>query len=113
MKAGPALTPARAAFKTAGHPLFCLGDPIQQYLLATGKTLFKTLDWTSLRRLQIALDSASIHLADSTGWSRTLDRSDLETLTTLIRERDPDVIEGHDLFKKILPALAAHARKQR
>ena len=48
--------------------------------------------------------------ADSTGWSQTLDRSELEPLTALIRERDPDVIEGHDLFKKILPGLAAHAR---
>ena len=105
-----ALTRARAAFKAASQPVFSLGDPVQQYLLATGKTLFKTLDWPNLRRLQIALDSRSIHLADSTGWSQTLDRSQLETLTSLIQQRDPDVIEGHDLFKKILPALAAHAR---
>lgn len=108
-----ALTKARAAFKTVSHPVFSLDDPIQQYLLATGKTLFKTLEWPNLRRLQIALDSHSIHLADSTGWSQTLDRSGLETLTSLIRQRDPDVIEGHDLFKKILPALAAHARNAR
>jgi DNA polymerase elongation subunit (family B) len=106
----PALSKARTALKAASHPFFALGDPIQQYLLATGKTLFKTLEWSALRRLRIALDSHSIHLADSTGWSGTLDRSQLETLTSLIRERDPDVIEGHDLFKKILPALGAHAR---
>jgi DNA polymerase elongation subunit (family B) len=105
-----ALTKAKAALKTCAHPVFSLGDPIQQYLLATGKTLFKTLEWPSLRRLQIAVDSSSIHLADSTGWSQTLGRSELETLTAIIRERDPDVIEGHDLFKKILPGLAAHAR---
>jgi DNA polymerase elongation subunit (family B) len=105
-----ALTKAKAALKTAAHPTFSLGDPIQQYLLASGKTLFKTLEWSALRRLQIAVDSQSIHLADSTGWSETLDRSALETLTKVIQERDPDVIEGHDLFKKILPGLAAHAR---
>jgi DNA polymerase elongation subunit (family B) len=105
-----ALTKARAALKTGAHPAFNLGDPIQQYLLATGKTLFKTLEWTDIRRLQIAMDSHSIQLADSTGWSKALDRSELEALTRLIRERDPDVIEGHDLFKRILPALAAHAR---
>jgi DNA polymerase elongation subunit (family B) len=104
------LTKSKAALKTASHPFFALGDSIQQYLLATGKTLFKTLEWTNLRRMQIAVDSRSIHLADSTGWAQELDRSDLEKLTTLIRERDPDVIEGHDLFKKILPGLAAHAR---
>ena len=105
-----ALTNAKAALKVAAHPVFSLGDPIQQYLLATGKTLFKTLEWPNLRRLQLAVDSASIHLADSTGWSRMLDRSELAALTEIIRERDPDVIEGHDLFKKILPGLAAHAR---
>jgi hypothetical protein len=108
-----ALGRAKAALKAAAHPHFSLGDPVQQYLLFTGKTLFKTLEWPSLRRLQIALDSHSIQLADSTGWSRTLGRSELDTLTSLIRERDPDVIEGHDLFKKILPALAAHAATQR
>jgi len=105
-----ALTKARAALKTTGHPAFILSDPIQQYLLTTGKTLFKTLEWGDIRRLQVAVDSQSIHLADSTGWTRTLGRSELETLTALIRERDPDVIEGHDLFKKILPGVAAHAR---
>ena len=105
-----ALATARAVLKTAAYPVFSLGDPIQQYLLATGKTLFKGLEWTQLRRLRIAIDADSIHLGDSTGWSRTLGRSELETLTSLIRQRDPDVIEGHDLFKKILPALAARAR---
>jgi DNA polymerase elongation subunit (family B) len=103
-------TKAKAALKLSGHPFFAQGDSIQQYLLATGKTLFKTLEWANLRRMQIAMDSRSIHLADSTGWARELDRSGLEELTALIRERDPDVIEGHDLFKKILPGLAAHAR---
>ena len=104
------LTQGKAALKAAGHPFFSLSDPLQQYLLLTGKTLFKRLEWTALRRMQIAVDSHFIHLADSTGWTEKLDRSELEKLTALVRERDPDVIEGHDLFKKILPGLAAHAR---
>jgi len=104
------LSEAKSALKTAGHPNFSLGDPVQQYLLQTGKTLFKGLEWNDLRRMQIAVDSDSIHLADSSGWSQTLDRSELGPLGSLIQERDPDVIEGHDLFKKILPGLAAHAR---
>jgi DNA polymerase elongation subunit (family B) len=103
-------TKAKAALKAAGQASFSLGDPIQQYLLATGKTLFKGLEWPDLRRLRIAADSKAIHLADSTGWAETLDRAALTRLTELIRERDPDVIEGHDLFKKILPGIAAHAR---
>jgi hypothetical protein len=38
------LTKAKAAMKTCGHPFFVLGDSIQQFLISTGKTLFKTLD---------------------------------------------------------------------
>ena len=105
-----ALTATKAAFKIAGCPVFSLGDPIQQYLLASGKTLFKSLEWPDLRRVQIALDSDSIQLADSAGWSQSLERGDLAGLCEVIRQRDPDIIEGHDLFKKILPALSAHAR---
>src|SRR5579864_977812 len=101
---------AKAALKAAGRSNFSLSDPAQQYLLATGKTLFKGMEWPELRRMQIAADSKSIHLADSSGWAETLDRSELEKLSALIRERDPDVIEGHDLFKKTLPGIAAHAR---
>ena len=100
----------KAALKAAGVASFSLGDPAQQYLLSTGKTFFKGMEWTELRRMQIFVDAKSIHLADNFGWAETLDRSELERLTALIRERDPDVIEGHDLFKKILPGLAAHAR---
>src|SRR6202043_40733 len=32
-------------------------------------------------------------------------------LTALIKERDPDVIEGHDLFRVHLPYLVARAKK--
>ena len=32
-------------------------------------------------------------------------------ITALIGQRDPDVIEGHELFRVILPALTAHGKK--
>jgi DNA polymerase elongation subunit (family B) len=35
----------------------------------------------------------------------------LKQLTVIIKERDPDVIEGHDLFRFDLPYLVARARK--
>lgn len=100
----------RGALKTEGVKHFALGDPVQQFLLGTGKTLFKGMEWTELRRMQIALEADGISLSDHTGWTETLGRSDFKKLNELIAERDPDVIEGHDLFKKTLPALAAHAR---
>jgi DNA polymerase I len=63
----------------------------------------------------------SIALSDNTGWEELLtvdpanseesERSALKRLTSLIKERDPDVIEGHNLFRFDLPYLVARARK--
>src|SRR5881398_3551988 len=63
----------------------------------------------------------SIALSDNTGWEELMivdpnnveesERAALKRLTALIKERDPDVIEGHDLFRVHLPYLAGRARK--
>src|SRR4029079_3067968 len=63
----------------------------------------------------------SIALSDNTGWEELIivdankvkesERSALRRLTALIKERDPDVIEGHDLFRVHLPYLVARAKK--
>src|SRR5438128_2604795 len=39
------------------------------------------------------------------------ERNALKRLTALIKERDSDVIEGHDLFRVYLPLLVARAKK--
>jgi DNA polymerase, archaea type len=108
---------AARAEKT-GLPVFALNDPVQQFLTATGRTLFKGLSIDTLRRLQIHLSPDAIELADSTGWEQTLtaepgegERTALERLQEIIEERDPDVIEGHQLFKIILPALTERAKR--
>ncbi len=130
----PAFQAARTA-KT-GAPLFALNDPVQQFLTATGKTLFKGMLFESLRRMQIhlavALPEDSPHadaardaisliaLSDATGWEEILrvepgniesERAALERLQAIVEERDPDVIEGHQLFKFILPFLTERARR--
>jgi DNA polymerase elongation subunit (family B) len=63
----------------------------------------------------------SIALSDNTGWEELIvvdpanpdesERAALKRLTALIKERDPDVIEGHNLFRFDLPVLVARARK--
>jgi len=63
----------------------------------------------------------SIALSDNSGWEELLvvdsknaeesERATLKRLTSLIKERDPDVIEGHDLFRVHLPLLVARAKK--
>jgi DNA polymerase I len=63
----------------------------------------------------------SIALSDNTGWEELIvvdpakveesEKAALKRLTALIKERDPDVIEGHNLFRFDLPYLVARARK--
>src|SRR5213596_2933716 len=63
----------------------------------------------------------SIALSDNTGWEELLivdpknveesEHAALKRLTAIIKERDPDVIEGHNLFRSDLPYLVARAKK--
>jgi DNA polymerase elongation subunit (family B) len=116
----------RNGLKNAGRSFFALSDPVQHYLTHTGRTLFKGLAFEELRRLQLevlSLDERlmSIALSDNTGWEELIlvdpdnaeesERAALKRLTAVIRERDPDAIEGHNLFRSDLPFLVARARK--
>jgi DNA polymerase, archaea type len=92
-------------------------DPVHQFLLQSGKTLFGGIDFADLRRMQLHCTTShmpgakgsgtspeyskitSIGLCDSNGWETTLTtkRSDeagmLEKFVELLIERDPDIIE--------------------
>ena len=124
----------RNGLKSAGRSFFALSDPVQHYLTHTGRTLFKGLAFEELRRLQLEVLAVagiddpgqderlmSIALSDNTGWEELIvvdptkaeesERAALKRVTALIKERDPDVIEGHNLFRSDLPLLVARARK--
>src|SRR6266700_1582772 len=119
----------RNGLKIAGRDFFAFTDPVQHYLTATGRTLFKDLSFEELKRMQLEMLSSegdddhlmSIALSDSTGWEELLvvdpnnveesERNALRRLTALIKERDPDVIEGHNLFRAHLSYLVARAKK--
>jgi len=128
----------RNGLKSAGRDFFAFTDPVQHYLTATGRTLFKDLPFEELKRMQVEVLSfengitgvgdpghrdhiMSIALSDNTGCEELLlvdpknveesERAALKRLTAIIKERDPDVIEGHDLFRFDLPYLVARAKK--
>src|SRR4029077_2558849 len=116
----------RNGLKNAGRDFFALTDPVQHYLTATGRTLFKDLPFEELKRMQLEVLAndehiMSIALSDNTGWEELLvvdpkkadesERDAIRQVTALIKERDPDVIEGHDLFRSDLPYLVARAKK--
>ncbi len=124
----------RNGLKKTGRDFFAFTDPVQHYLTATGRTLFKDLKFEELKRMQLEVLTVagagdpgnqdqimSITLSDNTGWEELIrvdannveesEREAIKRLTALIKERDPDVIEGHDLFRVHLPVLVGRARK--
>ena len=120
-----------------GAPYLFLGDAVHQYLLQAGRTSFGGLGFGDLRRLALDIEvmtgeghefpSAArsadriiaVALADSTGFRHVVrgdrldERAVLEECTRIIRERDPDVIEGHNIFRFDLEYLEARARMHR
>jgi DNA polymerase elongation subunit (family B) len=118
-------------------PYRFLNDPVHQFLLRSGKTSFLGTSFGDLRRLALDIEVTTapgfefpnaaresdriiaIALADTSGFTTVLsgaDRSEAELLvecTRILRERDPDVIEGHNIFRFDLEYLEARARRHR
>ena len=132
------LVALRNGLKKANRDFFAFSDPVQHYLTATGRTSFKGLPFEDLKRMQLEVlpwedgvaeggDTGrddhimSIALSDNTGWEELVivdpaiveesEHAALKRLTALIKERDPDVIEGHNLFRSDLPYLVSRAKK--
>jgi DNA polymerase, archaea type len=101
--------------------------PVEQYLMQTGKVYFHDLKFSDLRRLQFDLETTSlssehgrifmIAVRDSRGLEVALEAPKPEDeakiileLCELIRERDPDVIENHNLMGFDLPFLEGRAK---
>jgi DNA polymerase I len=115
-------------------PYLFLSDPVHQFLLLTGKTLFKGLDFKDLHRLALDIETAtapgyafsnpsrqedrilSVALMDNRGNEEVLfateyeEREMLEALGSRIQSLDPDVLEGHNLFNFDLEYIDTRAR---
>jgi DNA polymerase, archaea type len=109
--------------------LHVITDPATQYLMQTGRTLFKGMAYGDLHRLQLDIETYTtpghrfsnaarpgdriilVALSDSSGWQHVIDGkklSEKEMLADLVRivaTRDPDVIEGHNIFNFDLPYI--------
>ncbi|MBV8951177.1 MAG: ribonuclease H-like domain-containing protein, partial [Actinobacteria bacterium] len=100
-------------------------DPVEQFLMLSGQTFFKDMSFDGLHRFQFDLETTGLNedrdrifmisMFDSTGWHAcldTLDRSEDEVLrrfVQIVRERDPDVLENHNIFGFDLAFLARRA----
>jgi DNA polymerase elongation subunit (family B) len=116
-----------------GAPYLYLSDPVHQHLLRSGTTLFKGMEFEELRRLALDIETfcaegyefsnperaedriISIAVMDSAGYEEVLFGEEipegemLERLGEIIRDRDPDVIEGHNLFRFDLEYIRVRA----
>jgi len=101
--------------------VYLVGSPAQQYMMQTGRTCFLDMTPDDLHRLQLDIEVISdesfpnaerpedkiiiVALADNRGWTELLHLRDgidekrlLQELVYVLREKDPDVIEGHNIF---------------
>ena len=117
-------------------PYLYISDPVHQFLLLTGKTLFKGLSFKHIHRVALDIETAcvpgfefsnpqreedrilSIAMMDNRGYSEVLSGHEMEekemlvSLGKRITKLDPDVIEGHNLFNFDLEYIRARAKMQ-
>jgi DNA polymerase elongation subunit (family B) len=100
--------------------------PVEQYLMLSGRTCFRGLQYGDLHRMQIDFETTALDpshgrifmaaVRDNLGLELLLEApaADDEArliveLCALVRERDPDVIENHNLFGFDMPFLVERA----
>jgi DNA polymerase I len=115
----------RRALRDQHREIISYGSFARQYLMLSGKTLFKGMTFADLHRVQLDIETTTltpdqqgaqvlmIALSDTRGYEALLDGDEkqiLEQLIERIQALDPDVIEGHNLFGFDVPYLAARAK---
>ncbi len=109
-------------------------DAVSQFLMQTGMTLFKGMEFDELHRLQLDIETYSargskfsnasrpedriilVALSDNRGWEEVVGNPHmtedalLREVIGIIRKRDPDVIEGHNIYNFDLPYMMARCR---
>ena len=119
----------RATGQTQGRPdaLYLISNPVQQYFMQSGRTLFKEMTFDDLHRLQLDIEVYSegafpnadrpddaiiiVSMTDNRGWDCVLDARDqseealLRQTVHTLQQRDPDVIEGHNIYNFDFPYL--------
>ena len=138
LKARAHLQKATGRLQTAPDaPYLFFSDPIQQDLILTGQTHFLTLPFGSLHRMQLDIETyctggyefpsaaraedriTAIALSDNTGWEHVIsgkaltEAGMLQELVRIVHERDPDVLEGHNLFRFDLEYIEARAKRHK
>lgn len=119
---------ARLHTRQTGLNAYSLASPIEQFLVSTGLTLFKGMEFSQLKRLQLDIETTGLDpkiedcrmlmvaLRWGEGQERVLELNSTEAdlideLSEAVMSIDPDVIEGHNIFNFDLPFIAERARR--
>ena len=118
-------------------PYYFMNDPILQHLLFTGQTFFKGMEFRDLVRLQLDIETyckegfgfsnpkreedciTVISMSDTLGWELVISGKDfsekdmLKEMVKQICERDPDIIEGHNIFNFDFNYIKERARRHK
>jgi len=119
---------ARRAVREAHAEHLAYPSPAKCYLSISGITLFKSMSFDEVHRMAIDLETQGlsptepsakvllIAVSDNRGYEEVLSGPEEEILTRfaqVVRDRDPDVIEGHNLYGFDLPFLQERANRCR
>jgi DNA polymerase elongation subunit (family B) len=106
------------------HMTYATG--VKNALIRTGKTLFLGMTMEEVVRMQVDIETEGlspegengriliIAVRDNRGLLETItgdERTMLNEFVALVRERDPDVIEGHNIYGFDFPFLMARAQR--
>ena len=105
-------------------------DPITSHLVISGDTFYKGLRFSQLRRMQFDIETLDVNperddgeivvigVRDDYGFERVLALDEfpgesalIEEFVNIVRARDPDIIEGHNVFNFDLWYLQERARR--
>lgn len=116
-------------------PFLFINDPARQYLTSSGKTLFKGMELEQVHRMQIDIECitsdgyefcnaeregdriVAIGLSDEAGKVEILSGNELtekeliKRFFDIVREKDPDVLEGHNIFNFDIPYILTRAKR--
>lgn len=122
---------------SAFAPYMVNNDFVQQAMIVNSIRLFAGMDFSEVRRMQFDIESLCdpaydfpnparetdaiilISMSDNTGWEKIISSRDmsekemLEDFVATVAARDPDIIEGHNLFRFDLPYIETRAKRHK
>ncbi|QSH40533.1 DNA polymerase domain-containing protein [Lentisphaerota bacterium ZTH] len=118
-------------------PFRVIGDLCQQALIEHKFRLFRGMNFDDIRRMQFDIETLVsdgfdfpnperaddsiiiITMSDNTGWEKVIsvdkmsEKELLEEFVRTVQERDPDVLEGHNIFRFDLPYIETRAKRHK